>query len=39
VARIRTIAPEFFTSDEIGALAPLLRLAFIGLWCHARVLG
>lgn len=39
MARIRTIKPEFFTSDEIGALAPLTRLAFIGLWCHADRLG
>lgn len=35
MARIRTIKPEFFTDDEIGAMPPLHRLAFEGLWCHA----
>jgi hypothetical protein len=35
VARIRTIKPEFFTSDDVCALSPLARLLFIGCWCEA----
>lgn len=35
MARIRTIKPEFFTSEEILELDPLARLFFIGLWCEA----
>jgi hypothetical protein len=35
MARIRTIKPEFFTSDDIVALSPLARLLFIGCWCEA----
>jgi len=35
VARIRTIKPEFFTSDDICALSPRARLLYIGLWCEA----
>lgn len=35
MARIRTIKPEFFTSEDIVALSPLARLLFIGLWCEA----
>ncbi len=35
MARIRTIKPEFFTSDDICALSPLARLLYIGLWCEA----
>jgi len=35
VARIRSIKPEFFTNDEIGALTPLARLLFVGLWTQA----
>lgn len=34
MARIRSIKPEFFTSLTIGALSPLARLTFIGLWTH-----
>ena len=33
--RLRTIKPEFFTSDDICALSPLARLLYIGLWCEA----
>lgn len=33
--RIRTIKPEFFTSDDILDLSPLTRLVYIGLWCHS----
>jgi len=35
VARIRTIKPEFFTSEDIVALEPLVRLLYIALWCEA----
>lgn len=35
MARIRTIKPEFFTSDDICSLSPLARLLYIGLWCEA----
>lgn len=35
MARIRTIKPEFFTSDDVCALSPLARLLYIGLWCEA----
>ena len=39
MARIRTIKPEFFTDEALGALAPLDRLLFAGLWCHADKAG
>jgi hypothetical protein len=35
MARIRTIKPDFFTSDDICVLSPLARLLYIGLWCEA----
>lgn len=35
MARIRTIKPEFFTSESILELEPLARLFFISLWCEA----
>ena len=35
MARIRTIKPEFFTSDDICSLSPWSRLLYIGLWCEA----
>lgn len=35
MARIRTIKPEFFTSDDTCALSPYARLLYIGLWCEA----
>ncbi|MCP3681817.1 MAG: hypothetical protein GY861_03930 [bacterium] len=35
MARIRTIKPEFFTSESIIELEPLARLFFIALWCEA----
>jgi hypothetical protein len=35
VARIRTIKPEFFTSEDIVGLSPLARLLYIALWCEA----
>jgi hypothetical protein len=33
--RIRTIKPEFFTSDDICNLTAYARLLYIGLWCAA----
>src|SRR5471032_445555 len=39
MARIRTIKPEFFTSDDICALSPLARLLYVGLWCEADRVG
>jgi uncharacterized phage protein (TIGR02220 family) len=35
MARIRTIKPEFFTSEDIVALQPFARLLYIALWCEA----
>ena len=35
MARIRTIKPEFFTSEDIVNLSPLARLLYIALWCEA----
>lgn len=35
MARIRTIKPEFFTSEDVVALSPLARLLFIATWCEA----
>ena len=35
MARIRTIKPEFFTSESVLSVSPLARLFFIGLWCEA----
>ncbi|WP_051954136.1 hypothetical protein [Xenophilus azovorans] len=32
MARIRTIKPEFHTSEQVMNLKPVARLAFIGLW-------
>lgn len=32
MARIRTIKPEFWTSEQVMGCAPLARLLFIGLW-------
>lgn len=32
MARMRTIKPEFWTSEPIVALTPFARLLFIGLW-------
>lgn len=33
--RIRSIKPQFFADDHLGALDPRARLLFIGLWCAA----
>ena len=35
MARIRTIKPEFFTSEDIVSLSPYARLLYIALWCEA----
>jgi hypothetical protein len=35
MARIRTIKPEFFTSEDIVALTPFARLLYVALWCEA----
>jgi hypothetical protein len=35
VARIRTIKPEFFTSEDVVALSAFARLFYIALWCEA----
>ncbi len=35
MARIRTIKPEFFTSEDIVALSPMARLLYIACWCEA----
>lgn len=35
MARIRSIKPEFWTSEEVAACGPLTRLLFIGLWSFA----
>ncbi len=35
MSRIRSIKPEFFTSDSVGALTPIARLVFAGLWTLA----
>lgn len=35
MARIRTIKPEFFTSEDIVALSAFARLLYIALWCEA----
>lgn len=35
MARIRTIKPEFFTSESIVSLSPFARLLYIALWCEA----
>lgn len=39
MARIRTIKPEFFTSEDIVELEPMARLLYIALWCEADKRG
>lgn len=39
MARIRTIKPAFFTSQDVVSCCPLARLLFIGLWCEADKRG
>lgn len=33
MARIRTVKPEFFTSEQVADCSPTARLLFIGMWC------
>lgn len=35
MARIRTIKPDFFTSEDVVALSPLARLLYIATWLEA----
>jgi diadenosine tetraphosphatase ApaH/serine/threonine PP2A family protein phosphatase len=35
MARIRTIKPEFFTSEDIVCMSPLARLFYVALWCES----
>jgi hypothetical protein len=35
MARIRTIKPEFFTSEDIVSLSPLARILYIAIWCES----
>ncbi len=35
MARIRTIKPEFFTSEDIVSLSPFARLLYVALWLEA----
>ncbi len=39
MARIRTIKPEFFTSEDICSVTPLARLFYVSLWCEADRMG
>jgi len=39
MARIRTIKPEFFTSEDIFGMTPLARLFYVSLWCESDRLG
>jgi hypothetical protein len=39
LARIRSVKPEFFTSETIAALSVPARLTFVGLWTHADDYG
>lgn len=39
MARIRTIKPEFFTSEDIVSLSPTARLLYIACWCEADRAG
>jgi len=32
MARIRTIKPEFWVSEQVGECSPNARLLFIGMW-------
>lgn len=39
MARIRTIKPAFFTSDDVAEVSIPARLLFVGLWTEADKLG
>lgn len=33
MARIRSIKPDFFTSEQVAECSPSARLLFVGMWC------
>ena len=37
--RARNIKPGFFMNEQLGALDPLARILFQGMWCHADYRG
>jgi Asp-tRNA(Asn)/Glu-tRNA(Gln) amidotransferase C subunit len=39
MARIRTIKPDFFSSEDITTLTPLSRLFYVSLWCESDKRG
>ena len=39
MARIRSIKPEFWTSEQVMEISPLARLAFIGIWTFSDDAG
>ena len=39
MARARNLKPGFFTNDVLAECAPLARILFEGLWCHADRAG
>lgn len=39
MARIRTVKPEFFTSEDIVGLSAFSRLLYIAIWCEADKAG
>lgn len=39
MARIRTVKPDFFTSEQIVDCSPTARLLFIGMWCFSDDAG
>ena len=39
MARIRSIKPQFWTSEQIAECSPNARLAFIGMWCFCDDYG
>ncbi|HUU98237.1 MAG TPA: hypothetical protein VM487_21095, partial [Phycisphaerae bacterium] len=39
MARIRTIKPEFWTSEQVVECSPIARLLFIGMWTFADDAG
>lgn len=39
MARIRTIKPEFFASEQVAALSHAAKLTFVGMWCEADDYG
>lgn len=39
MARIRSIKPEFWTSENIVECSPIARLLFVGMWCFCDDAG